>query len=236
MADARPDGFYHREAGKYIKDAVYGANDGIITTFAVVAGVAGADLSVITVLLLGISNLLADGFSMAASSWLSTKSERDMYQRERSVEEWELRNRRTSELAEMRALLKERGYAPEDAKHLTDLLIKNEDFWLDMMMREELKLSGARGLKPIWSASITFFAFVIAGIVPLSIYFFFPPHQNLFLYASLLTVLALFIVGSLRARFTRKSAIFAGFEMLIVGGIAAVIAYTIGAFVKTLIG
>lgn len=237
MKNIRPDGFYHREAGKYLKDAVYGANDGIITTFAVVAGVVGADLSVVTILLLGTSNLLADGFSMAASSWLSAKSEGDMYQRERSVEEWELHNRRASELTEMQALFKERGYSPQDAKNLTDLLVKNKDLWLDIMMREELKLAGAHTLEPIRGALTTFFAFVVAGMIPLSSYFFFPSdHPSLFLVASLLTALALFVVGSLRARFMKRSAIFAGFEMLIVGGIAAFIAYTIGAFVKTLVG
>lgn len=237
MKRIRPDGFYHREAGKYLKDAVYGANDGIITTFAIVAGVAGADLAVPIVLLLGSASLLADGFSMAASSLLAARSERDVYQRERSVEEWELRNRRVSELTEMQALFKERGYSPQDAKNLTDLLVKNKDLWLDTIMREELKLSGAHTLEPIWGALTTFFAFVIAGIIPLFSYFFLPPnHPHLFFAASLLTVIALFAAGAIRSRFIKRSAFFAGIEMMAVGGIAAVIAYTIGAFVKTLIG
>lgn len=228
---------HHQEAGRYLKDAVYGANDGIITTFAIVAGVAGADLSVVTILLLGISNLFAAGFAMAASSWLSAKSERDMYQRERSVEEWELRNRHASELIEMRAILKERGYSAADANNLTDLLIKNKDLWLDIMMREELELVGTNTLEPIRGALTTFFAFVSAGVIPLFSYLFLPPnHLHLFLFASLLTAAGLFMVGSLRARFMKRSAFFAGFEMLIVGGIAALIAYTIGAFVKTLVG
>lgn len=228
---------HHQEAGRYLKDAVYGANDGIITTFAVVAGVAGADLSITTILLLGTSNLLADGFSMAASSWLSAKSERDMYQRERSVEEWELSDRRASELTQMQALLKERGYSPADAKNLTDLLVKNKNLWLDFMMREELNLAGAHTVEPVRGALATFFAFVVAGMIPLSSYFFFPSsHPSLFLIASVLTAVALFVAGALRSKFTKRSAFSAGIEMMIVGGIAAVIAYTIGALVKTLIG
>lgn len=237
MKRIRPDGFYHREAGKYLKDAVYGANDGIITTFAIVAGVAGADLGASTVLLLGSASLLADGFSMAASSLLAARSERDVYQRERSIEEWELHNRRASELTEMQALFKERGYSPQDAKNLTDLLVKNKDLWLDIMMREELKIAGANTLEPIRGALTTFFAFVAAGMIPLFSYFFFPSdHPSLFLVASLLTAIALFAVGATRSRFIKQSAFFAGIEMMAVGGIAAVIAYTIGAFVKTLVG
>lgn len=237
MNNSRPDGFYHREAGKYLKDAVYGANDGIITTFAVVAGVAGADLPIVTVLLLGTANLFADGFSMAASSWLSFKSEQDVYQRERSVEEWELHNRRSDEVAEMRHLLERKGYTSSDARNFTDLLIKNKEVWLDIMMHEELKLGTNHSLGPLRGAITTFFAFVAAGMIPLFSYFFLPPnHPHLFFFASALTAVGLFIVGSLRARFMKRSVFFAGLEMLAVGGIAAVIAYTIGAFVKTFIG
>jgi len=227
----------HHGASRYLKDAVYGANDGIITTFAIVAGVAGAGLSSATVLLLGTASLVADGFSMAVSSWLSTKSEREVYQRERFVEEWELRNRRASELTEMRKMLTEKGYSPIEAKTLSDLLVKNKDLWLDVMMREELQLSGAHALEPLRGALTTFFAFVVAGSIPLFSYIFFPSHHpNLFFTASLFTAIALFVAGSLRSNFVKRRALFSGFEMLIVGGIAAVIAYTIGAFIKTLIG
>ena len=82
----------HSKTGKYLKDAVYGANDGIVTTFAVIAGVAGAALSPVVVIILGIANLLADGFSMAASNFLSSRSERDFYMRERATREWETEN------------------------------------------------------------------------------------------------------------------------------------------------
>lgn len=227
----------HKEIGKYVKDAVYGANDGIITTFAVVAGVAGADLPVATVLLLGTASLVADGFSMASSSLLAARSEKEVYQRERSVEEWELRHRKEDERSEMQTMLKERGYSSEDAVILTNLFMKNKGFWLDVMMREELQLSGMHALAPWRAAVTTFFAFIAAGAIPLLTYFFLPSHHpNLFLFASLLTAAALFCVGVLRGPFIKRSRWFAGFEMLLVGGLAAVIAYTLGAFIKILIG
>ena len=83
----------HKKGGQYLRDVVYGANDGVITTFAVVAGVAGADLGVKVIFLLGLANLLADGFSMAASNYLGTKSEQDFFNRERMTEEEEYRER-----------------------------------------------------------------------------------------------------------------------------------------------
>jgi VIT1/CCC1 family predicted Fe2+/Mn2+ transporter len=227
----------HKEIGKYLKDAVYGANDGIITTFAVVAGVAGADLPTATILLLGTANLAADGFAMAASSWLSTRSEKEVYERERSVEEWELQHQKEDELSEMQTLLKERGYSAQDAILLSSLLFKNKELWLDVMMEEELKLSSAQALAPLRGAFTTFTAFVFAGVIPLLAYFFLPSNNpNIFLFASVLTAVALFGVGVLRSFFIKRSRWFAGLEMLLVGGIAAIIAYTLGAFVKALIG
>ena len=69
---------FHKQGGQYLKDAVYAANDGIVTTFAVVAGVVGASLDPIVILILGISNLLADGFSMASGNYLGSRSETDL--------------------------------------------------------------------------------------------------------------------------------------------------------------
>ncbi|MBI1957094.1 MAG: VIT1/CCC1 transporter family protein [Candidatus Niyogibacteria bacterium] len=86
-----PNGRIHSKTGKYLKDVVYGANDGIVTTFAVVAGVAGASLSPVVVILLGLANLFGDGFSMAASSFLAYRSERDFYRKEKTSH-WEAEN------------------------------------------------------------------------------------------------------------------------------------------------
>src|SRR3989344_6965769 len=105
----------NKRLGRHIKDVIYGANDGIITTFAVVAGVAGASLSEITIIILGLASLFADGFSMAASSYLGSKSEKDFFRRERAVESWEFENVPEEEMAEMRSLLKERGYSENEA-------------------------------------------------------------------------------------------------------------------------
>ncbi|MBI2039377.1 MAG: VIT1/CCC1 transporter family protein [Candidatus Niyogibacteria bacterium] len=87
-----PNGRFHSKTGKYLKDAVYGANDGIVTTFAVVAGVAGAALSPVTIIILGVANLFADGFSMAASNFLASRSERDFYTKQNASRAWEAAN------------------------------------------------------------------------------------------------------------------------------------------------
>ena len=225
----------HRGGGTYLKDIVYGANDGIITTFAVVAGVAGAGVDSTVVILLGIANLLADGFSMAASNYLGNKSERDYIIRERRTEEWELHHEPEEEHVEMTGFLRRKGYTKKDAEQLLPLLSKNKEFLLDIMMREELGISPPeKDGQSTRSATATFFAFVIAGAVPLLPYFF-NSNGSLFGLAVVGTATSLFIVGALRCLLTNQRWYNAGAEMLAVGGVAAVIAYGVGFLVSTLI-
>ena len=228
--------YRHQQGGRHLKDVVYGANDGIITTFAIVAGVAGAGLDNIVVVLLGLANLLADGFSMAASNYLGSKSEHDFAMRERKTEEVELKETPKEERAEMFGYLRKKGYTKDDAESLVGLLVKKREFWLDVMMKEELGIyMGPTGNNPSRSAVITFFSFVGVGFIPLIPYFF-ASNGATFKIAIFCTAAALFTVGALRYRFTGQRWHIAGGEMLVVGGIAAVIAYGVGFFVKTIVG
>lgn len=226
----------HQRGGAYLKDMVYGANDGIITTFAIIAGVVGAALPPIVVVLLGIANVLADGFSMALSNYLGTKSERDLFKRERRIEQWEIVHIPEEERAEIRAILVKKGYDGDDLERLTDLIVQNEDFWVDFMMHEELRLSSHGDRKPSAHAFATFFAFVAAGIFPIVPYIFFSDGDLAFQLAIFVTAAALFLVGALRSFFTGMRWSRAGVEMLLIGGAAAVIAFSVGFFVRRLIG
>ena len=226
----------HQKGGRYIKDMVYGANDGIITTFAVVAGVVGGGLAEITIILLGIVNLLADGFAMAASDYLSSKSESEFYERERGVEEWEIDNKKEHELKETDDFLKEKGYEEKDRLELTKLISKNKNFWVDMMMKEELNLPYDPQKSYTIASLLTFVSFVVAGFVPLIPFLMWQGDKSaLFTLTIFFTGLALFFVGAMRSHFTGKNWARAGFDMLLVGGIAASIAYSAGAVIQGLV-
>lgn len=152
----------------YLGDIVYGANDGIITTFTVVSGVEGAKLKPLIVIILGFVNLFADGVSMGASRYLSIR-------------------------ASSAAKNTNRGY-----------------------------------LEPFYHAWITFVAFVLFGAVPILSFVVpgFIAHR--FLISSLMTAVILFVVGAMRGFLTKKHWLQGGFEMLSIGGVAAIIAYIIG--------
>jgi len=225
----------HRLGGAYLKDIVYGANDGIITTFAVVAGVAGAGLDSAVVVLLGIANLLADGFSMAASNYLGSKSEHDYVVRERKTEEMEYHHEPEEERAEMFGFLRQKGYTQKDSETLLPLLSKNKEFWLDIMTREELGIGPLKkDGQSTRAATATFFAFVFAGSIPLLPYII-AVQRDVFGVAIISTAVTLFGVGALRSLFTDQPWYSAGMEMLSVGGVAAVIAYGVGFLLSTLV-
>ncbi|HLC65250.1 MAG TPA: VIT1/CCC1 transporter family protein [Candidatus Nanoarchaeia archaeon] len=225
----------HRRGGRYIGDLVYGALDGIITTFAVVSGVAGASLSSAIVLILGFANLFGDGISMAIGNYLSTKSESDFYKRERSREEWEVENYPKGEIAEIRGVYAKKGFKGKNLDRLVKIITSNKKVWLDTMMSEELGLI-EETKTPIKSASSTFFAFVIAGFTPLLPFVLSIAFPSFLAYAFItsiiLTFIVLFIVGAFRSYVTHIEWWKSGLEMLIVGGLAAGVAYLVGFLLK----
>lgn len=222
------ENFHNLFAGEYIGDIVYGANDGIITTFAIVAGVAGAALSSIIVLILGVANLLADGFSMAAGNYLARKSEQEYRTTERQREEWEIDKLPAEEKQEIKKIYQAKGFTGADLERAVTIITTNRKIWVDEMMIGELKIMESEDGHPAKNALATFLAFVIAGSIPLIPYIFLGENKNTFTWAIAATALTLFVIGGLRILITGKRWWLAGFEMLGVGAIAASVAYLIG--------
>lgn len=230
--------YFHRgTAGAYIGDAVFGANDGIITTFAVVAGVAGAQLSPMIVLILGAANLLGDGFSMAAGNFLARKSEADWRATERVKELWEVEHMPEEERQEVRDIYAAKGFRGNELDRVVEVLTADKNVWVNEMMVGEHGLVAEDDEKnAIKNASVTFIAFVIAGAVPLLPYALGLAGSYAFLLSTLSAGVALFAVGSLRTKVTERTWWLAGLEMLAVGGIAAAVAYGVGALLSHVIG
>ena len=220
---------------QFIGEMVYGGLDGIVTTFAVVAGVAGANLGANVVLILGLANLFADGFSMATGAYLSSKSEEEYYEREKQRESWEVDNFPEGEKAELYELYVEQGYSEEDAHSMVEIKSKDRELWVNAMMLEELGMLEDTS-NPIKNAIATFIAFVIAGSLPLMVYFlglFMPiPLEVSFPVSLVLSGVALFGLGAAKVLVTQNNPWRSGLEMLVVGGMAAGVAYLVGALLK----
>ncbi len=220
----------------YIKDMVYGANDGIITTFAIVSASVGGGFSSTVILVLGIANLLADGFSMAASNFLGSRSENDLFRKEKQRELDEVERMPEKEKQEIREVFQHHNFNKEDSEKLVDLVSQNKDFWIDFMMRYELGMNIPEEGSEWKSSGLTFISFVIAGSLPLLPFALFQLGDIAFLYSIIATALALFMVGAARYFVTHVNWIISGLEMLFVGGIAASVSYGVGYVMSTIFG
>ena len=221
----------------YLKEIVYGGNDGIVTTFAVVAGFSGAQIgaglptySFLTVLLFGTANLFADGVSMGLGNFLSLRSEKDLYKKESAKELYEIRHNPEQEAEETIEILQNKGFSKTDAATLTEIYSKNERYWLSFMMNYELEIPNPEGENPYLTGLATFTAFIIFGSIPLIPYLFFQDLNQAFFNSVLATISALILLGILRWRITKESVVRSILEIVLIGGLSAVIAYIVGTF------
>ncbi len=223
----------------YLKEIVYGGNDGIVTTFAVVAGFTGAQATsgiptypFLTVLLFGLANLFADGASMGLGNFLSLRSEKDVYKTHQNKELYEIRNHPESEREETIEILEKRGFSKKQASLLTDIYATNESYWLSFMMNDELELPNPTSENPFLTGLATFFAFIFFGFIPLIPYVVFGNNPSVFLYSTIAAFTALILLGLLRWRVTAEHVLRSVSEIVLIGSVSASIAYIVGTFFK----
>lgn len=224
----------HSKVGERLKSIVYGGLDGIITTFAVVAGATGGHLETDTILILGISSLFADACSMGVGAALSTKAEDEMVLREREREVWEMRHSPESEKQEMVDIYVRRGLAEPHARVVVERMATNHDFFVDQMVTDELGLSLPDG-NPWVEGAVTAGSFVAFGVFPLLAYLCLSrtdwSDDLLFVTSCGLTALMLFVLGVVKSQFTMQAWWVAGIEILALGGLTAAVSYGVGALV-----
>ncbi len=217
-----------------LREVVYGGNDGIVTTFAVVAGFAGAaadgagPVGAVAVLLFGLANLFADATSMGLGAYLSSRSQREIYRKIRASEIDALARDPDGERAEFLSLLAERGISRADAEALADIYARNPDLMADFMMAHEMRMPNPDDGAPVLDAAMTFASFVLFGAIPLLPYFLMTASETTFLVSVAATFAALTALGLLRWKVTMESLTRAVGETVLVGGICAGVAYAVG--------
>jgi vacuolar iron transporter family protein len=220
----------------YLRDWIYGGIDGAVTTFAIVSGVIGADLSTKIILILGAANIVADGFSMAASNYTGTKAENEEFDRIRSHEERQIDRNPAGEIQEIREIYRAKGFSGEDLDRAVEIITSDRKLWVDTMMTEEYGLP-MQDRSLLKAALGTFVAFLLCGLIPL-LPFLVISSPALRPVATLLCVVltgvTFFVIGSIKAKWSLISWWRSGLETLTIGLVAASFAYLIGYWLKGL--
>jgi len=218
----------------YLGDGVLGAIDGAVTTFAIVAGASGAGLPGGVALVLGLANVLADGFSMAVGNYLKAKADSQIVARARRLEEHHIDHIPDGEREEIRHIFAAKGFDGPELDHVVDVITRDRNRWVDTMLTEELGLQ-LETPDPVRAAATTFVAFLVAGLVPLvPLVLVARPHA--FAVSAAATALAFLAIGVVKGMLTEVRPLRAGLETLFIGGGAAFLAWVVGTWTKDLTG
>lgn len=222
----------------YLKEIVYGGNDGIVTTLAVISGFAGAggqngsNYSVVAVLLFAFANLFADATSMGLGNFLSIRSEIAVYKKHLKTQSKQLNKNFDFKQKEAQSLLEGEGFNEIDSKKMVTLLSKNKPYWLNFMLEKELDLHDPRTHNATFTALATFTAFITFGFVPIIPYLLPIAGEYRYIYATLFAAVSLILLGTLRFKVTGEKWFKAVGEVLFIGAVSSAIAFIVGLFFK----
>lgn len=225
-----------RRPSQNVSDAVLGGIDGCVTTFAVVAGAVGAGFPASVALILGLANLIADGFSMAASNYESIKAHQENIDATIKNEEEHIREIPEGEQEEIRQIFQGKGFSGDLLEKVVDTIIQDRRLWVETMLTEEYGLQKA-GPNPWKSAIVTFLAFLLVGTVPLLPFLFFQLDMQFQFYVSAALAGMVFLgIGMVKGLIFQKAVVRSGVGTLLTGGGASALAYLTGMLLREWLG
>lgn len=234
LHEAHRDNHTHRDVnGGWLRPAVFGAMDGLVSNLALMTGVAGGSVGQQTIVITGLAGLAAGAFSMAAGEYTSVASQRELVEAELDVERHELRKHPKDEEAELAALYEARGVEPELAAEVARQLSRDPEQALEIHAREELGIDPGDLPSPTVAAVSSFGAFALGALLPVLPYLL---GASALWPAVLVALLGLFLCGALVAKVTARTWWYSGLRQLALGGAAAGVTYALGTWFGTAIG
>jgi VIT1/CCC1 family predicted Fe2+/Mn2+ transporter len=206
---------------------VFGVNDGLVSNFSLVMGIAGTEAEPRFVLLAGVAGLLAGAFSMAAGEYVSVRAQRELYEQQIDLEKQELEASPEEEREELALIYQAKGVPGNQADELAKQILSNPETAIDTLAREELGLDPASLGSPWLAALSSFVAFAIGAALPVIPYVVTTGHEA-FLGSAALCGTALFVVGALISLFTGRNMLYSGLRMLCIGAGAATVTFLVG--------
>lgn len=224
---AKAESWHSQSYGGSLRAAVFGINDGLISNFGLVMGIAGTNAEPRFVLLAGVAGLLAGAFSMAAGEYVSVRSQRELYEQQLALEAQELEASPEEEQEELSLIYQAKGIAADQANELARQILSNPETAIKTLAREELGLD-PDSLGSPWAAAISsFVAFAIGAVIPVVPYLLMRSSNAIFV-SALVCGVALFLVGALISIFTGRNVAYSGFRMVGIGALAAGVTFIVG--------
>ncbi|GGV62282.1 MULTISPECIES: VIT1/CCC1 transporter family protein [Streptomyces] len=234
LHQAHRDNHTHRDVnGGWLRPAVFGAMDGLVSNLALMTGVAGGSVSQHTIVLAGLAGLAAGAFSMAAGEYTSVASQRELVEAELDVERQELRRYPQAEEDELAALYVARGVEPDLARQVARQLSKDPEQALEIHAREELGVDPGELPSPLVAAVSSFGSFALGALLPVLPYLL---GASALWPAVLLALVGLFACGAVVAKVTARTWWYSGLRQLVLGGAAAGVTYALGSLFGTAVG
>jgi VIT1/CCC1 family predicted Fe2+/Mn2+ transporter len=225
---AQLEGRHRAAGGNALRAAVLGANDGLLSNFSLIMGVAGAQVAGGTIVVTGLAGLVAGACSMALGEWLSVQSARELYTRQIKIEAAELAETPEEEKEELALIYQAKGLPAAEARRLADQLLSDKTHALDTLAREELGIDPKELGGSAWAAAgISFLLFAVGAVVPLLPFFVTSGVSGVFWSAGA-SAAGLFAIGAAITLMTGRSALWSGLRQVLIGLAAAVVTYGLG--------
>ncbi|HYB91602.1 MAG TPA: VIT1/CCC1 transporter family protein [Candidatus Binataceae bacterium] len=217
----------HAAGGNWVRDLMLGLNDGLVASFAVTSGVAGAFTAQRVVVMAGLAEMLGGAVSMALAAFISARSQIEFYLSEIEREREEIRKWPDREREEISTIYRAKGFAGKLLDQIVAHITADPERWSDVMMREELGFSSESFDRPLRSGLTVGLAYLSGAAVPLAPYVFLAPREGI-VASALATILVLFGVGAAKTRITNRQWWRSGLESMLTGIAAATVTYAAG--------
>jgi vacuolar iron transporter family protein len=222
----------HFNSSDTVRDIVIGMSDGLTVPFALAAGLTGAIAASSIILTAGFAEIAAGSVAMGLGGYLAAKSDYDHYFNEKKREESEVKNLPDVEKKEVSEIFKWYGLSDDEIKPILDKFEKNPQSWVDFMMKYELSLEEPDTKRGLRSALTIALSYIFGGIIPLSPYFFIKDAHNGLVISAIMTMFALLIFGYVKGKFTGSKPIKSAIQTVVIGGIAATVAFLLAKFIS----
>lgn len=218
----------HPASGDFLREIVFGANDGVVTAIGFLVGISGSIANQSVVVLAGVLTIIAGAASMGLGNYLGVKSQKEYYKAMEDIERWEMEHKPDVERKEIEEIYTNMGFDKDSVKTLTKKVTSDKELWLKVMMRDELGLTEEAKGQPVLAGIIMAFFYLVGGIPPLLPFIFFSPIARALIMSLIVSVLVMAFIGFMRWWLNKGSLGSKVVETIVIGILAAAVGFIAG--------